>query len=68
MKVLVEKVRTFAKDVRSEMAKVSWPTREDLKDSTMVVIVVALAFAAFAFSVDRLLSSAVKLLFSYLVG
>jgi preprotein translocase subunit SecE len=68
MKVLIEKIRTFVKDVRSEMAKVSWPTREELKDSTMVVIVVTLAFAFFAFSVDRLLSSAIKLLFSYLVG
>ncbi len=68
MKVIVEKIRGFVRDVRTEMSKVSWPSREQLKDSTMVVIVVALVFAAFAFSVDRLLSSAVKLLFSYLVG
>ncbi len=68
MKILVEKIRAFVRDVRTEMAKVSWPSQEELKDSTLVVIVVTLIFAAFAFSVDRLLSSAVKLLFSYLVG
>ncbi len=68
MKVIVEKVRTFIRDVRNEMTKVSWPTREELKDSTLVVIIVGLVFAVFAFSVDRLLSSAVKFLFSYLIG
>lgn len=68
MKVIVEKIRTFVREVRTEMSKVSWPTREELKDSTMVVLIVTLVFAAFAFSVDRLLSSAVKFLFSYLVG
>lgn len=68
MKMIIEKIQTFAREVRAEMAKVSWPTREELKDSTMVVIVVMLAFAAFAFSIDRLLASAVKGLFSFLVG
>ena len=68
MKMIIEKIRAFARDVRAEMAKVSWPTREELKDSTMVVIVVMLAFAAFAFSIDRALAAAVKGLFSFLVG
>lgn len=68
MKALIEKIRSFARDVKTEMTKVSWPSREDLKDSTLVVIVVMLLFSAFAFTVDRILSAAVKLLFSYLVG
>lgn len=68
MKALIEKIRSFARDVRTEMTKVSWPSREDLKDSTLVVIAVMLLFSAFAFTVDRILSAAVKLLFSYLVG
>lgn len=68
MKALVEKVRSFARDVRTEMTKVSWPSWEDLKDSTVVVIVVMLLFSAFAFTVDRVLSAAVKMLFSYIVG
>ena len=68
MKALIEKIRSFARDVQTEMTKVSWPSREDLKDSTLVVIVVMLLFSAFAFTVERILSAAVKLLFSYLVG
>lgn len=42
-----EKVTTFASDVRSEFAKISWPTREELINSTSVVLVFSAAFAVF---------------------
>jgi preprotein translocase subunit SecE len=46
----------FIKDVRVEFTKVSWPSREELIQSTMVVMVVSLIVAAFIGVVDRILS------------
>ena len=65
MKKLYEKLRAFVLDVKAEMLKVSWPTREELKASTVVVIIVTLAFALFTFGIDRALSFLVRLLYSY---
>ena len=58
-----EQVREFGKDVRSEISKVSWPTRTELRDSTIVVIVTVLIVAAFVGLVDRALAIGVELLF-----
>jgi preprotein translocase subunit SecE len=58
-----ERVRDFVKDVRVESAKVSWPTRTELRDSTIVVIVTVAIVSAFIGLVDRVLSAGVSLLF-----
>ena len=58
-----ERVRDFVKDVRVESAKVSWPTRTELRDSTIVVIVTVAIVSAFIGIVDRVLSAGVSLLF-----
>ena len=59
----METFREYIKDVRSELAKVSWPTREELRDSTTVVIVTVLLVAAFIGIVDQGLNRAVALIF-----
>ena len=47
---------TFLNQVRSEVSKVTWPTRrETIVSSIMVFIMVALA-GVFFFSIDQLLS------------
>lgn len=51
-----EKISTFVKDVRSEFAKIAWPTREDLVDSTSVVLVFSAAFAVFIGLFDLVIS------------
>ena len=56
-------VREFVKDVRVESTKVSWPTRQELRDSTIVVIVTVLLVAVFIGIVDQLLAVVVGLLF-----
>ena len=53
----------FIKEVRVESGKVSWPTRTELRDSTIVVIVTVLLVSAFVGVVDRVLSMGVGLLF-----
>ena len=35
----IDQGRDFVKDVMAETKRVSWPTRDELKESTMVVIV-----------------------------
>ena len=42
-----EKLSSFIKDVRGEFARVSWPTREELVNSTSVVLVFSAVFAIF---------------------
>jgi preprotein translocase subunit SecE len=59
----IDQFREFVKDVRLESAKVSWPSRDELRDSTTVVIVTVLMVAAFIGVVDVVLGSARKLLF-----
>ena len=59
----MEQVREYMKDVRAELTKVSWPTREELRDSTVVVIVTVLLVAAFIGIVDQGLNRAVALIF-----
>lgn len=59
----IDQVREFVKDVQLESAKVSWPTREELRDSTVVVLAMVLMVAIFIGVVDRILTFAVGLLF-----
>jgi preprotein translocase subunit SecE len=58
----IDSVRTFYKDVRLEAAKVSWPTREELRDSTVVVLVTVVLVAAFIGVVDLILTAGVNLI------
>jgi preprotein translocase subunit SecE len=62
MSVLV-KAREFLKEVQVESTKVSWPTRNELRDSTIVVIVTVLIVSIFIGVVDRLLSFGIGSLF-----
>ena len=59
----MEQVREYMKDVRAELTKVSWPTREELRDSTVVVIVTVLLVATFIGIVDQGLNRVVALIF-----
>jgi preprotein translocase subunit SecE len=61
--MLVDRFRDFVKDVRAEATKVSWPTRNELRDSTIVVIVTCIIVMIFIGIVDRILTWGVGLLF-----
>jgi preprotein translocase subunit SecE len=56
-------VRDFVKEVQVEAQKVSWPSRNELRDSTIVVIVAVLLVSGFVGLVDLVLRYAVGLLF-----
>jgi len=48
----MNKVKKFLVDVKSEMIKVSWPTRDELLNSTSVVIVSVAALSVFIYLID----------------
>jgi preprotein translocase SecE subunit len=52
----------YVRDVRVEMTKVSWPTAAELRESTMVVIVMVFIMMVFIGIVDRALSVAFEAL------
>jgi preprotein translocase subunit SecE len=58
-----QQVREFIKEVRLEFTKISWPTRSELQESTMVVIVTILIVTVFVGVVDQGLTALVGLLF-----
>jgi len=55
---VIQSIKDYVKDVRVEMTKVSWPPRAELRESTMVVIVMVFIMAVFIGIVDRALSYA----------
>ena len=49
---MVTRVKEFSQDVLVEFRKVTWPSRQELINSTMVVIVVTVVLAFFLGGVD----------------
>ncbi len=60
---IVQRSAEFLKEVRVEATKVSWPSRKDLRDSTIVVIVMTLIMAAIVFVLDQILNLGLRQLF-----
>ncbi len=55
-----EKIIAFFTDVVKEMNKVTWPKKEDLRDSTVIVLVVCVIIAAFVYVVDTAVSGVLR--------
>jgi preprotein translocase subunit SecE len=58
----------FLRDVRSEMRKVTTPSREEVRTTTTVVIVTVFAFAAYFYIVDAVLSRVIQSVLHWLGG
>jgi preprotein translocase subunit SecE len=59
------RAKEFYFAVRSEMKKVSWPSRQEVTSTTLVVIIAVLFFGAYLGVVDGLLGFGVKRLLAY---
>lgn len=59
---MIKKMKQFFSDVQFEMGKVSWPTWEELKGSTFVVLTLSLMLGIFLFFIDRILSELMKII------
>jgi preprotein translocase subunit SecE len=57
-----EKIVNFFQDIVKEMKKVTWPTREELTESTKIVVLVSLFIATFTWVVDLAVSEILKLI------
>ncbi len=60
---MFNKLVKFIKEVRNELKRVSWPSRDEIRGSTTVVIVMVLILAVFIGLVDRALSYLVSFIF-----
>jgi preprotein translocase subunit SecE len=60
---LVQRTADFLKEVRVEATKVTWPTRKELRDSTVVVLVMTAIMAAIIFILDQILNLGLRQLF-----
>ena len=60
-----ERTKQFYLDVRSEMKKVSWPGRQEVISTTLVVIIAVLFFGAYLGVVDVALGAGVQKLLQY---
>lgn len=63
MKKLFEKIKRFYREVRSEMKSVSWPNKADMKEGTIVVLVMSAIVAIFLSLVDFGFSKIVEIVF-----
>jgi preprotein translocase subunit SecE len=59
------RIREYFGDLRGEMRRVTWPTRDQVITTTAVVIVAVFAFAAYFWAVDLILGSAITRVFSF---
>jgi len=56
----MNKVAKFITEVKTELKKVSWPTKSELINSTIVVIVAVVIMAIFIGLCDVVLSNAIN--------
>ena len=52
--------REFFGEVRSEMKRVTWPTRREVYATTVVVILTSMFFGLYLFGVDLMFSAGVQ--------
>ena len=59
---MIKRIREFFEGVAFEMKKVSWPTWQELKGSTLVVLLLSVILSVFLFVVDLVLSKLVHVI------
>ena len=59
---MLKKIGDFFREVRVEITKVSWPSRDEIIGSTVVVISVAVILSVFTGAADVIISQVLELL------
>jgi preprotein translocase subunit SecE len=62
----LENAREYLGDIRSEMKRVTWPSREQVQSTTVVVILSVFIFALYFKIIDQVIQSTVVKLSEYL--
>ncbi len=60
---MFEKAVKYVGDVKQEMSKVIWPTRAELRESSVIVVILSLLMAVFIFCIDQVLNLFLKIIF-----
>ena len=55
-----ERVRLFLSEVRNELKRVTWPSQAEVYATTVVVILVSIAFGIYLFVLDYGMNNAVQ--------
>lgn len=63
---MAHKVANFFKEIKLEMAKVSWPTRQEMIGSTAIVLISLAILSAFVGVCDIVLSTVVNVIMARL--
>ena len=58
------KPRKFARDVQGELKRVNWPDRDQLRQSTAVVMIIVLTLAAYVAAWDYVYQALARLIFA----
>jgi preprotein translocase subunit SecE len=61
---ITDRIVSYFKDTRGELRKVSWPTRRQATNLTLIVLAASVAMAVFLGAVDLLFSTLVRLVIS----
>jgi preprotein translocase subunit SecE len=61
---MVEKIKTFLKESKAELAKVVWPDRKTTAASTVVVVGLSLIVGLYLGLLDVILSKVFEIIFS----
>jgi preprotein translocase subunit SecE len=61
---MIGKIKEFANDVVKEMKKVSWPSKEQLKESTIVVIITTIIITLIVLGIDKVMDLIIKGIFA----
>jgi len=51
-KNIFKRMGAYLRDVRGEMKKVTWPSKNDLTKTTIAVVIISLFFGIYLFGVD----------------
>ena len=59
---MISKVKKFISEVIAEMKKVSWTTRQELVDSTLIVILSSFLLGLFVGAIDFIFSRGISVI------
>jgi preprotein translocase subunit SecE len=60
-----QRTKSFYTEVRTEMKKVTTPTRKEVQATTVVVIITVFVFGAYFFVIDNILQHSIDALLRY---
>ena len=65
---MLDKIKKYLKETAAELRKMTFPSKDELVGSTIVVIVVSLIIAVFIGVVDRILTLMIRTIFGGTLG